>query len=306
MGCRMIEGYARHISRCVTGAILDPMVEIPVILGHRGWHALAGDVRFAMRSDAFSQGFLARIVLRPRWFARFVRIIPLAAILRGLGVFPLENVSMRPAEVWLRDAIAVAGDINIADALTPAFLQQVVKYHSDRSECDGRTREQRLSHLLSWRYQQPLQGWQSVDIFLEPLRGQMKRFILAKMQQELANIAMYVQRGGSLWGAPEGRVSPDGNVGTVTAAAHRFVRNCPPTLCVVPISIGYDFMTSRRSRIFVDIAPTIKHASALAQSGVGCTITPCLVTAYAFHLYVTCYRLSGAGQPDRIVEIYAG
>ena len=50
---------------------LDPMVEIPIVLGHRGWRALAGDVRFAMRSDAFSQGFLARIVLRPRWFASF-------------------------------------------------------------------------------------------------------------------------------------------------------------------------------------------------------------------------------------------
>lgn len=242
---------------------LDPMVEIPIVLGHRGWRALAGDVRFAMRSDAFSRGFIARIVMRPRWFARFVRVIPLEAILRGLGVFPLENVSMRPAEVWLRDAIAIAGDVEVEDALTPAFLRHVAERNG---EGNGQVQGQHLSHLLSWRYQQSLQDWQSVDIFLEPLRRQMKRFVLAKMQQELANIATYVQRGGSLWGAPEGGISFDGNVGTVAAAARRFVRDCPSTLCIVPVSISYDFMTNRRARIFVGVAPVIEHAPVLAQS----------------------------------------
>ncbi|MHB8600027.1 MAG: hypothetical protein ACYDER_24855 [Ktedonobacteraceae bacterium] len=193
---------------------LDPMVEIPIVLGHRGWQALAGDVRFAMRSDAFSQGFLARIVLRPRWFARFVRLIPLAAILRGLGIFPLENVHMRPAEVWIRDALAVAGNVEIEDALAPAFLQQVVKYPVEYSQ---KAKGQLLSRLFSWRYQQSLQAWQSVDIFREPLRGQMKRFVMAETRQELANIARYIHAGGSLWGAPEGGISSDGHIGTVTA-----------------------------------------------------------------------------------------
>jgi hypothetical protein len=269
----------------------DPMVEIPVVLGHRGWRALAGDVRFAMRSDAFSRGFLARIVMQPRWFARFVRVIPLEAILRGLGVFPLENVSIRPAEVWIRDAIAIVGDIDVEDALTPAFLRQVVERNDEgNGQVDGvvpaQMKGQHLSHLLSWRYQQLLQDWQSVDIFLEPLRGQMKRFVLAKMQQELANIATYVQRGGSLWGAPEGRLSPDGNVGT--AAAHRFVRNCPPTLCVVPISISYDFMTKRRARIFVDVAPIIEHAPLLGQSA----LDQQLRRAWLSHMRFTCTLLA--------------
>ena len=280
---------------------LDPMVEIPVVLGHRGWRALVGNVRFAMRSDAFSRGFIARIVMQPRWFARFVRVIPLEAILRGLGVFPLENVSMRPAEVWIRDAITVAGDVGVEDALTPAFLRQVVERNDkgngqvDRSvdravdrAVDGPVKGQRLSHLLSWRYQQPLQDWQSVDIFLEPLRGQMKHFVLAKMRQELANIATYVQRGGSLWGAPEGGISPDGNVGTVTAAAHRFVRDCPPTMCIVPISISYDFMTNRRSRIFLDVAPTIEHASVLARPA----LDEQLHHAWLWHIHFTCTLLA--------------
>ncbi len=264
---------------------LDPMVEIPIVLGHRGWRALAGDVRFAMRSDAFSQGFLARIVQRPRWFARFVRLIPLAAILRGLGVFPLENVHMRPAEVWVRDALAVAGDVEIEEALASAFLRQIVKYHGGHGE---QAKGQRLSHLLSWRYQQSLQAWQSVDIFREPLRGQMKRFVMAEARQELANIARYIHDGGSLWGAPEGGISSDGHIGTVTASAHRFVRDCPPALCIVPVSISYDFMTTRRSGIFVNVAPVIEHAPLLTQK----ILDEQLSNAWRLHMHFTCTQLA--------------
>src|SRR5579872_3440194 len=264
---------------------LDPMVEIPIVLGHRGWRALTRDVRFAMRSDAFSQGFLARIVQRPRWFARFVRLIPLADILRGLGVFPLENVHMRPAEVWIRDALVVGGDEVIENALTPAFLQQVVKYHGGH---DGQAKEQHLSHLLSWRYQQPLQAWQSVDIFREPLRGQMKRFVMAETRQELANIARYIHDGGSLWGAPEGGISSDGHTGKVTASAHRFVRDCPPALCIVPVCISYDFMTTRRSGIFVDVAPVIEHAPLLPQNA----LDEQLSNAWRLHMHFTCTQLA--------------
>ncbi|HLX39189.1 MAG TPA: hypothetical protein VKR42_01595, partial [Ktedonobacteraceae bacterium] len=225
------------------------------------------------------------IVLRPRWFARFVRLIPLTAILEGLGVFPLENVHMRPAEVWLRDALKEVGDEVVEDALTPAFLQQVVKYPDEHG---GQAIGQHLSHLLSWRYQQRLQDWQSVDIFREPLRGQMKRFVMAETRQELADIARYIHDGGSLWGAPEGRVSPDGTVGAVTAAAHRFVRDCPTTLCVVPIAISYDFMTIRRSGIFVDVAPVIEHAPLLAQP----VLDKQLRDAWLLHMCFTCTLLA--------------
>ena len=266
---------------------LDPMVEIPIVLWHRGWRALIGDVRFAMRSDAFSQGFLARIVQRPRWFARFVRLIPLAAILHGLGVFPLENVHMRPAEVWIRDALAVAGDIKIEDALTSTFLQQVVKYRSERG---GQAKGQQLSSLLSWRFQQSLQAWQSVDIFREPLRSQMKRFVMAETRQELANIARYIHDGGSLWGAPEGGISSDGYTGKVTATAHRFVRDCPPSLCIVPVCINYDFMTTRRSGIFVNVAPIIEHAPLLTQRA----LDEQLRNAWRLHMRFTCTQLASS------------
>ena len=113
---------------------------------------------------------------------------------------------MRPAEVWIRDALAVAGDVEIEDALTAVFLQQVVKYRVEHGGHGGQAKGQRLSHLLLWRYQQSLQAWQGVDIFREPLRSQMKRFVMTEARKELVTIARYIHAGGSLWGAPEGGI----------------------------------------------------------------------------------------------------
>ncbi len=264
---------------------LDPMVEIPVVLWHRGWRALIGDVRFAMRSDAFSPGFLARIVQRPRWLSRCLRVIPLAAILRGLGVFPLQNVYMRPAEVWIRDALAVVGDVPVEDALTATFLEEVVQYHHGQQEG---AQKGRLSALLAWRYQASLQAWQRVDIFREPVRSQMKRFVMTKTRRELADIAGYIHNGGSLWGAPEGGISLDGSIGRVTASAHRFVHDCPKELCVVPIAISYDYMTAGRVGIFVNVAPVIEHAPLLEQEA----LDGQLRDAWRSHMCVTCTLLA--------------
>ena len=49
---------------------LDPIVIVPTVVFHRGWRGLAGDVHFALRSDGFSPGYLARITMNPRGFAR--------------------------------------------------------------------------------------------------------------------------------------------------------------------------------------------------------------------------------------------
>src|SRR5215813_2764330 len=64
---------------------LDTMAPLGRILFHRGWRALTKEVRFAMRSDSFGPGFLARAVAVPRWvrpFQRLIRPISVGTILR--------------------------------------------------------------------------------------------------------------------------------------------------------------------------------------------------------------------------------
>ena len=231
---------------------LDPIVEIPTILAHRGWRALAGNVHFAMRGDAFSPGFLARLVMQPRWFSHFLRLISVGPVLRLLGLHPFENLHFRPAEMWIRELLLIEGNVRAADVLTPTFLQKVATVagldYQQLEKCQ-------LSDLLSWRYQQALQPFCSTEIFIEPARRHAKSYVLAKFKQELAELVAWLWNGGSLWGAPEGLLSPQGNLGPVTAALRRLLQAGPPDMCVLPIFIAYDFMTVRRTRIFVDLAP---------------------------------------------------
>lgn len=240
---------------------LDPMVEVPSILAHRGWSALARDVHFAMRSDAFSPGFLARLVMQPRWFARFLRPISVRPILRHLGIRPIEKLPARPAEMWIRDALGFEGDLPSGDVLTPAFLQQVAVASGEDYQA---VKAHPLSHLLGWRYQQVLQPFRSVDIFVNTARRHAKNFVLSKLKQELVDLQAWMLSGGSLWLAPEGQISPTGAIYPITAVLQRLLQAGPPGTCVIPVFIIYDFMTVRRSAIFVDLAPAIEHALSLS------------------------------------------
>src|SRR5215471_18904668 len=76
---------------------LDPIVIVPRIVFHRGWRGLAGDLHFALRSDGFTPGYLARITMNPRWFAWLIRPLNVGFALRWLGAHPIHDL-YRPAE----------------------------------------------------------------------------------------------------------------------------------------------------------------------------------------------------------------
>jgi hypothetical protein len=239
---------------------LDPLVEVPSVLTRRGWRALAGDVLFALRGDAFLPGFLGHIVSRPRWLARFLRLLSLGTILRGLGIRPLENLYVRPTDLWLHEWLAAYGDMRIGEVLTQGFVQHIAAMSGENSDD---LQVQPLSHLLSWRYHEALKAWYSADIFSASTRRLAKQEALRKLKEQLAELSTWLSRGGTLWGAAEGKLSPDGTLSPITAILYRLLQTSPLETCIIPISITYDFMTVRRPRIFVRLAPPIEQASLL-------------------------------------------
>lgn len=240
---------------------LDPIVELPSVLFRCGWQALCGRVHFALGGEAFLPGFLARIVRRPRWFARLVGLIPLGEILRGLGAQPLDNVYIRPAEVWIHEWLNLRGNAPAVEVLSLNFLTFVaVQSHEEISK----VRMLSLKDLLAWRYRDALHRWQSVDIFVEPARQVLKREMLQRMKRQIQDLLAWLEQGGALLGAPEGQLSPDGRISLAVAAIHRLLREWPERTAIVPISISYDFMTTRRQRIFVSLAAPLYKDPAIS------------------------------------------
>jgi hypothetical protein len=239
---------------------LDPIISLPTLLSHRGWRAWAGDIHFALRDDAFSPGYLAHLLPSPRWLSRLLHPLSLGPILRWLGARPLEHLHIRPAEEWIRDVLQIEGDMPCGAVLAPAFVQDLA---ATAGEPGKHIEESPLSHILSWRYHQVLARYSGPEILIRPTRRHAEKNLLKQVKEHLADLASWLWSGGSLYGAPEGRLSPGGNISPISAALHRLLHISPPDTSIIPVSISYDFMTVQRPRIFVDLAPAIAFAPGL-------------------------------------------
>jgi hypothetical protein len=265
----------------------DTMAPVGRILFQRGWAALTGDVRFAMRADSFEPGFIARIVTGPRWFQRLVRPIGVGPILRGLGVYPLVDYSMRPGETWLREFLRVEGDARVGETLAPWMIQTLAAAAGDAPDTVARLM---LSDLMAWRFHPPLQPRVGPEVFQGAARRRAERRVVETAKVQLATIAAWLRPHGSLYGAPEGRLSPDGRLSPITAGLHRILREAPAETQLVPIMIVYDFMTTRRKRMFVDLAPPIERVPQIPQR----TLDETLRRSWMRMARFTCTQLGAA------------
>ena len=240
---------------------LDPMVLIPTLIFQRGWRGREKALHFALRGDAFSPGYLARIVMQPRWLSHFLRLLSIGTILRWLGTHPTESL-LRPTEEWIRELLDTEGDVAAGKVLTPMILCEIAGATGESCE---QIADHPLSHLLSWRYHTALQYYYGSEILLSPPRRLIERRLVARIKQQLADLSAWLQSGGSLLGSPEGQLSPDGKLQPVNSGLHRILQNASPDTRIIPIYLTYDYMTTRRRiSIFVDFAPAIERAPTLA------------------------------------------
>jgi hypothetical protein len=264
---------------------LDAMGPVYRILRYRGWRALGHDVRFAIRGDAFTRGFLSRMVKHPRWFSWLLRPLAIGPIIRAIGLYPLQDLHIRPAEEWIREYLHEEGDIAIGDILSNEFIQHLATTSGAPA---AMLRTMPLSRLLGWRYHTPIQVYWSYDLFTGVARRRAEQRIIALAHQSLADVAAWLHAGGSLYGSPEGKLSPDGAISRISSGFHRVLRAAPDDTAVIPIAIIYDFMTTRRTQMFVEVAPPIPAAPTLSRV----ELDQQLQTAWRRSMRFTCTQLA--------------
>lgn len=271
---------------------VDPFILLPTIIFHRGWKALTRDVRFALRGDGFTRGFLARVMGgRPAWLAWLLRPISVGPALRWLGTHPTDGL-LRPAEEWMREVLLTDGDTQAGAILSPAFMQDFARATSLSVE---QVRDSRLSHLLAWRYHAVLRKFYGPEMLLGTKRRHIERRVIARIHAQLDEIAACLWQDGSFFGSPEGQLSPDGRIGPLHAGFHRIVRAAPPDLRVVPIALTYDFMTTGRRHIFVNFAPALEYAPKLPQA----ELDQRLYRSWLLHMHFTCTQLASGFLMER-------
>ena len=90
--------------------------------------------------------------------------------------------------------------------------------------------------------------------------------MITRIKESISELNTWVSSGVSLYGSPEGHLSPDGKLSPINSNLHRILRHIPSDTRIIPISIMYDFMTVGRMRIFLDFAPTIENAPLLPSN----------------------------------------
>jgi 1-acyl-sn-glycerol-3-phosphate acyltransferase len=238
---------------------VDPIILLPSLLRHRGWSALAGTVRFALRADAFTPGFLARLLGRTA-LSRALRPLALGSVVRGLGALPIDNLH-RPTEEWLRDTLRIDGDAPAGDALAPPTLERLaLAAREDAPHIASRS----LSTFFAWRYFAELRSLRGSEVLTGARRSAAKRHLVMVVRAQLGALSAVLRNGGSLVGAPEGGVSQDGRVRPITSGFSHILRGAPADTRILPVVMTYDFMRSGRPRVFVDLAPPLSSLSSLS------------------------------------------
>ncbi|HEY1353342.1 MAG TPA: hypothetical protein VGF67_27345 [Ktedonobacteraceae bacterium] len=288
--------YDRGAARTYLGMMhkrdIDPFILVPIVLFHRGCKAPGRDVRFALRGDGFTGGFLARIVRHPAWLVWLLRPLAVGPVLRWLGTYPTDGL-LRPAQEWIREAQQIEGDVPAADILSPAFIQDVI--HAGHGSCQ-QVHNLPLSQLLRWPYHTVLQRFYGPEMLLHSKRRRIERRLVERIHQQLTEIVAHLWQGGSIFGSPEGQLSPDGHLSPLHAGFYRLMRLAPPDLCILPVGIIYDFMTVGRPHIFIAFAPAIEHAPTLPRRA----LDEQLRRAWLANAHFTCTQLASGFLIERL------
>ena len=222
-----------------------PVACPPIYVRARLWRGRTARERlsFAARDDLFLRGFFAGFP--PRLDPRARRLLDPAEIGRWLPlvhVHPLRSAT----SARLGEALAERAGEPLADVLGPAEAARFAA----RAETLGLPRPLRVSDVRGGEYADLL--WRRVtpgDAAVPP--GFWARRAVAAAA-DFRSLVGLLRAGGRLLVFPEGRPSPDGEVGPVQRGLGALVRRGRPS-ALLPIGIAYDPLVRGRTRVLVHL-----------------------------------------------------
>jgi len=199
-------------------------------------------LEFAGREDMFLRGFLARYDVVPLWLRRLLYEMDLTRVMEALRIHPVRRFPERTMEEALREALLVAGDRPVTEILTDQAAGAAGRAVPAPS----------VSQALAWRWRDHWQRPASLAAFRPPWRAALEdrqREVVRTQMDELADV---LRRGGVLYLAPEGVISPDGRLQAFRSGLRLILERAPET-GIRPSCIVYDFMKPGRLRIFITV-----------------------------------------------------
>jgi 1-acyl-sn-glycerol-3-phosphate acyltransferase len=223
-----------------------PVICPPLYYGARLWRYRTERMSFAARDDMFLSGFFAGFPpgLSPR--ARRI-LFPL-----GVGRF-LPRVQVHPIS---SASVARAGEVARAHPALPLTetLPGLVGELRARAQERGLPQPERAEDVLRADYADLL--WRPVTREDTPSLEQFWGGHAAHAAAHFRALVDLVRGGGTLVVFPEGRPSPDGEIGPIRRGLPALVRRAKPEW-FLPVGITYDPLVSGRTRVVISVGQRV-------------------------------------------------
>jgi hypothetical protein len=227
--------------------------DVPVIgpllyFGGRLWRHRDERMSFAARDDMFLPGFFAGFPpdLSPR-ARRLLFPIGVRRFLPRVQVHPISSASVARAGELLHSRPEGALEDVIPAALADAFRSRSAERGRPPPQLSGDVLRSEYADLL-WR---PVTREEAPD--LDGFWG--ARAVTASVN--FRRLVELVDDGGSLLVFPEGRPSPDGEIGPLRRGLSALVRRARPAW-FLPIALAYDPLRRGRTRVIVTVGPKVE------------------------------------------------
>jgi hypothetical protein len=221
-----------------------PVICPPLYFGARQWRYTDERMAFAARDDMFVPGFFAGFPkdLPPK-ARRLLFGLDVRRYLLGIGVYPISSATVARVGEILR----AGPDAPLSDAL-PAHLADLLRVRSDEL---GLPPLERAQDALRGEYADLL--WRQVS--REDLSGP-DGFWERRATQATSDFRRLIEVGcrQALMVFPEGRPSPDGEIGPLRRGLPALVRRVQPGW-IFPVSLAYDPLVPGRTRVIVTLGP---------------------------------------------------
>lgn len=191
-------------------------------------------------------------------------VINLSPVMAAFRAQPIGRLNGRNVGHILRDVYRCEGNIVLKDILKAQWTTKLTSLLP--SPTDSNLGNTRLRDFLSYHYHILHAQESNLSILKSHVLERIRPLLLDRVNSQLNCFSNILDKGGILFFTPEDEHSSDGRFGPIRSGLHRLIRMAQTNVRILPINIGYDFMTVGRMRIHITIGPEITNLKGLTKN----------------------------------------
>lgn len=243
-------------------------LDIPVVVPSLYYHQRPGHLKdlknlyFPARDDLYERGFLTVYFPWLNALRFLIKRISVAGNFRAVQACPVKLPDEQTVNQLLNETLRLEGNLRLQEALTPEWSDRLMgELPSNSPLC--------LTDAIQLAPLTALAQYATPRMFAEPLASKIRERHHCTIMTQLRHLTRILDKGGSLFIAPEGRVTPDGRFGKMRAAFTRIVQQAYVDVRMLPINLTYDFMDTERAKVIVNIGPEVPSLKKFSKVELG-------------------------------------